>query len=365
MIFKQYFDTASFTYTYMIADPDSKEAVFIDPVDTNVDEYLELLKNLDLKLMYSFETHVHADHISASGLLRQATGAQTCIGLHCGSETADNQLEGNEVFAFGEDTLIRTLATPGHTPGSTSFLWNDKIFTGDALFIGGCGRTDFQNGDAGELFDSVTQKIFTLPGETLVYPAHDYKGDFVSCVSQEKTKNPRFAGKSRDQFIEIMDNLNLPMPKLIDKAVPANLYCGLDEEQATQMADDSEYIFPDKERRGVQGKINSKKQKIKQINVDAAKEIIASYDPIILDVRKTKEYSLGHIDNAINIPHDDILSKVQVVLAARSKDTQVLIYCATGNRSIAVGQTMKELGYSNIVSLSGGYVKWKRELMSA
>jgi glyoxylase-like metal-dependent hydrolase (beta-lactamase superfamily II) len=147
MIFKQLFDKASCTYTYLIADPDSKEAVFIDPENTHIDDYLTLLKNLDLKLIYAFETHVHADHISGSGLLRQATGAQTCIGLHCGAESADNQLQGSEMFAFGSDTVIKCLSTPGDTPGSMSFLWNDKVFTGDALFIGGCGRTDFQNGD--------------------------------------------------------------------------------------------------------------------------------------------------------------------------------------------------------------------------
>ncbi len=278
MIFKQLFDKTSYTYTYLIADPDSKEAVFIDPVDTEIDEYLELLKNLSLKLLYSFETHVHADHISASGLLRQVTGAQTCIGLHCGSETADNQLQGGEMFAVGSNIIIKTIATPGHTLGSTSFLWNDKVFTGDALFIGGCGRTDFQNGDPGGLYDSVTQKLFTLPGETLVYPGHDYKGDFVSCIQQEKTKNPRLAGKTRDEFIEIMNNLNLPMPKLIDKAVPANLYCGIEEEEALQMANDSDFNNPDKERRGIQGSINYAKQQIKQVNVEAAKNMISSAD---------------------------------------------------------------------------------------
>ncbi len=362
MIFKQLFDKTSCTFTYLIADSESKEAVFIDPVNTEVDDYLALLKNLDLKLLYSFETHVHADHISGSGLLRQATGAQTCIGLHCGSETADNQLVGDELFAFSSNITIRVIATPGHTLGSMSFLCNDRIFTGDALFIGGCGRTDFQNGDPGDLYDSVTKKIFTLPGETLVYPAHDYKGDFVSCVYQEKTKNPRLAGKTRDEFIQIMNNLNLPTPKLLDKAVPANLYCGIEEEEASQWASDSEFHVSDKERRGVQGTINHAKLQITQIDVQTAKAMIDSEDPILLDVREPNEYALGHIENSIHIPRGDILSKVEVTLATRDKSAQVIIYCASGNRSALAGLMMEELGYTNIVSLKGGYIGWMRAL---
>jgi rhodanese-related sulfurtransferase len=209
----------------------------------------------------------------------------------------------------------------------------------------------------------VTQKLFTLPGETLVYPAHDYKGDFVSCIYQEKTKNPRLAGNTRDEFIEIMNNLNLPMPKLIDKAVPANLYCGIEEQEASQMASDNEFINPDKERRGVQGSINYAKQQIKQVDVEAAKNMISSADePIIIDVREDNEYNLGHIENAINIPRGDILSKVETVLAARDKSAQVILYCASGNRSALAGIIMHELGYANIVSLKGGYINWKRSL---
>ena len=361
MIFKQFFDKTSCTFTYMIADSVSKEAVFIDPVDTDVEAYLTLLKTLGLKLIYSFETHVHADHISGSGLLRQATGAQTCIGLHCGSESADNQLEGEESFAFGTDTIIRVIATPGHTPGSMSFLWNDRLFTGDALFIGGCGRTDFQNGDPGDLYDSITKKIFTLPGETLIYPAHDYKGDYVSSVFQEKNKNPRLAGKTREEFIEIMENLNLPMPKMINKAVPANLYCGIGEEEAQQMASLSLPTDSAENRTDAQTNLDYAKQQIKTVDIKTAQSIIAERDPIILDVREKNEYNLGHIENAINLPHGDILSKVEIVLASRDKSEQVIIYCASGSRSALAALMMKELGYSNIVSLTGGYVKWKRD----
>lgn len=360
MLFKQLFDKTSFTYTYFIADLESKEAVFIDPVNTDIDDYLDLLNGLDLKLKYSFETHVHADHISASGLLRQATGAETCVGLHCGAETADHQLIGEETFSLGRNTIIKAIGTPGHTPGSISFLWNDKIFTGDALFIGGCGRTDFQNGDPGDLYDSVTQKIFTLPGETLVYPAHDYKGDFVSCVFQERTKNPRLAGKTRNEFIEIMNNLNLPMPKLIDKAVPANLYCGIEEEEASQMASTNKYQMPEKERRGVQGTINQAKDQVKQIDCQTAKKMMASNETVILDVREKNEFDLGHIENARHMPRGEVKSKIESLLADKDKAVPILIYCASGNRSALAGLILQELGYSNTASLIGGYVAWKR-----
>jgi len=360
MIFKQLFDKSSSTFTYLIADLDSKEALFIDPVNTNINDYLTLLKTHNLQLKYLLETHVHADHITASGLLRQATGAKTGIGLHCGAETADYQLEGGETFTLGNSITLKVFSTPGHTAGSLSFFWNDRIFTGDTLFIGGCGRTDFQNGSSGDLYDSVTKKIFVLPGETLVYPGHDYKGNFVSCVYQEKTSNPRFAGKTRDEFIDIMDNLNLPTPKLIDKAVPANLYCGTDEEEAIQLADPSEYTLSNKDRRGVQGNINRAKQQVKQVDLETAKQMIQSGDVILLDVREKHEFELGFIENAILIPRGEVRSSVEKKLATSNKDASILIYCASGNRSALAGSIMQELGFSNVSSLIGGYIGWKR-----
>jgi glyoxylase-like metal-dependent hydrolase (beta-lactamase superfamily II)/rhodanese-related sulfurtransferase len=360
MIFKQLFDKTSCTFTYLLADIDSKEALFIDPVDSHIDDYLSLLEKHNLQLKYSFETHVHADHITASGLLRQMTGAKTAIGLHCRAGTADYQLEGNEVFNLGSST-IKTIATPGHTAGSMSFLWKDKLFTGDTLFIGGCGRTDFQNGNAGDLFDSVTKKIFTLPGETLVYPGHDYKGNFVSCVYQEKTSNPRLSGKTRDEFIEIMDNLNLPVPKLINEAVPANLYCGIDEEEALQIADSNEFSQSNKDRRGVQGVINRAKQQIKQVDLATAKKMIQTGEVIILDVREKNEFELGFIENAIHIPRGEVKSTIESLIPADSKDKSILIYCASGNRSALAGQIMQDIGFSNVTSLIGGYIAWKKD----
>lgn len=233
MLFKQLFDTDSSTYTYFIADIDAGEAVLIDPVDTHIDEYLHLLNTHKCSLKYSLETHVHADHITGGGKLRQKTDALTAVSAACGAQTADLQLKDGDVISFANET-ITVIATPGHTPGSISFLWRDRLFTGDALLINGCGRTDFQGGSAESQYNSIVNKLFTLPDETLVYPGHDYQGRRVSCIGQEKVINPRLAGKSLDEFVKIMNNLNLPKPRLIDIAVPANRMCGVPENTMMQ-----------------------------------------------------------------------------------------------------------------------------------
>ncbi|NOT66827.1 MAG: MBL fold metallo-hydrolase [Methylophilaceae bacterium] len=228
MTFKQLFDIESSTYTYFITD-DNHQAIIIDPVAAHVDDYQALLKKHDCVLKYVLETHVHADHITGGGLLRQATGAQIGVGQSCGAQAADMQLNHGDEIPFG-GINIQVIATPGHTPGSLSFLLGERLFTGDSLLINGCGRTDFQGGDAGTLYDAITQRLFTLPDETLVYPGHDYQGHWVSCIGQERSINPRLANKSRDEFIAIMQQLNLPKPKLIELAVPANRLCGMPEQ---------------------------------------------------------------------------------------------------------------------------------------
>lgn len=233
MIFKQLLDIESSTYTYFIADSQAGEAVFIDPVDTHISEYLALLRQYHCTLKYSLETHVHADHITGGGLLRQQTEAQTGVASACGAETADLQLKDGDILKFGQESIL-VIATPGHTPGSTSFLWRDRLFTGDALLINGCGRTDFQGGNSETQYHSIINKLFTLPDDTLVYPGHDYNGRRVSNIAQEKDINPRLAGKTLAEFIQIMNSLNLPKPRLIDIAVPANRKCGVPEDIMTQ-----------------------------------------------------------------------------------------------------------------------------------
>jgi len=231
-MFKQLFDQESSTYTYLLTDEHSREAVIIDPVASHIEAYIALIKQYDLQIKYALETHVHADHITASGQLREQLNVITGVGELCGASAADLQINDGDIIQFGNQTL-RAIATPGHTAGSISYLWLNelqaRVFTGDALLINGCGRTDFQGGDAGVLFDSITQKLFSLPDETLVYPGHDYQGRQVSCVGQEKAINARLAGKTREAFIDIMHNLNLPKPRLIDIAVPANRRCGVPE----------------------------------------------------------------------------------------------------------------------------------------
>jgi sulfur dioxygenase len=227
----QLFDAESSTYTYVLVDPATRDAVMIDPVDTQFDVYSALISREGLRLRYVLETHTHADHITGSSLLRERTGAQSAAPLPCGIVAADLQLEDGEELHFGGET-VRALHTPGHTAGSMSYLWRDAVFTGDTLLIGGCGRADFQSGDAGTLYDSITQKLFTLPDATLVFPAHDYNGRTSSTIGVERTANPRVAGRSRDEFIRLMSELRLPPPRMIDVAVPANRRLGQDVQAA-------------------------------------------------------------------------------------------------------------------------------------
>lgn len=232
-MFKQLFDTDSSTYTYLIADEATREAVIIDPVITHLEYYLTLITEYQLKLKYALETHVHADHVTASGMLRERLNIQTGVGEQCGATSADLQLNEGDKLKIGAQTIM-VIATPGHTLGSVSFLYQDRLMTGDCLLINGCGRADFQGGSAATLYDSIYHKIFTLDENTLIFPGHDYNGRRVSSVAQEKTINPRLANKTKAEFIEIMDNLNLPKPKLIDIAVPANRKCGVPDEIAIQ-----------------------------------------------------------------------------------------------------------------------------------
>ncbi|GFE67526.1 beta-lactamase domain-containing protein [Chroococcus sp. FPU101] len=226
MLFRQLFDPESSNYTYLIADQQTKDAVLVDPVLEQVKRDLEILQDLGLTLRYCLETHLHADHITGAGQLRQQTGCRVMIPENAGVKSADHSLANGETLAVGT-VVIEAIATPGHTYSHLSYLVNKThLLTGDALLIRGCGRTDFQGGDAGILYDVVTQRLFTLPEETFVYPGHDYKGRTVSTIGEEKRLNPRFADHSRSQFITLMGHLKLSYPKKMKEAVPANEYCG-------------------------------------------------------------------------------------------------------------------------------------------
>ncbi|MBT9313623.1 MBL fold metallo-hydrolase [Leptothoe kymatousa] len=226
MLFRQLFDPDSCTYTYLIADIGTKEAILVDSVREQVDRDLNLLKELDLTLRYCVETHVHADHVTGAERLRRATGCLTVVPEFARVSCANRHIKDGERLRLGQ-VLVEAIATPGHTDSHMAYLINqDRILTGDALFIRGCGRTDFQQGDAGRLYDSVTQRLFALPETTLVYPGHDYRGHTVSNIAEEKQWNPRFAGRDRTSFITLMHGLNLPNPKKMMEAVPANENCG-------------------------------------------------------------------------------------------------------------------------------------------
>jgi len=225
IVFRQFFDESSSTLTYLLADPLAGEAVLIDSVREHAGHYAALLREMNLKLVWLLETHVHADHVTGAADLRELTGARTVTGERAGAECADVRAADGATIVFGNE-VIRVIPTPGHTAGCVTYHWRDRLFTGDALLIGGCGRTDFQSGDAGTLYDSITGRLFTLQDEMLVYPGHNYDGRRVSCIGQERISNPRLAGKSREAFVELMNNLKLPSPSRMDEAVPANLRCG-------------------------------------------------------------------------------------------------------------------------------------------
>ena len=225
MIFKQVFDTKTSTYTYLIASAKGREAVIIDPVLENVDEYIQLLKELDLKLVKVIDTHIHADHVTGASKLKQATNCTTLMGEHTPADAVEIKVKDNELINI-DGLNIKSIYTPGHTSESYSFLLDNYLFSGDALLINGTGRTDFQNGNSKDSYHSIFDKLLTLPEDTLLYPGHDYNGKKVSTIGNEKRFNPRLQVKNVDEYIEIMSNLNLSKPEMMDSNVSKNIQLG-------------------------------------------------------------------------------------------------------------------------------------------
>ena len=225
MIFKQVFDTKTSTYTYLIASAKGREAVIIDPVLENVEDYIGVLKQLDLKLVKVIDTHIHADHITGASKLKQATNCITIMGEHTPADTVEIKVKDDEIIDI-DNLKIKSMYTPGHTSDSYSFLLDNYLFTGDTLLINGTGRTDFQNGSSKDAYNSLFNNILKLPEETLVYPGHDYNGKFSSTIGKEKKYNPRLQVKSEDEYIDLMSKLNLAKPKLIDINVSRNIKLG-------------------------------------------------------------------------------------------------------------------------------------------
>ena len=225
MIFKQVFDHKSSTYTYLIASSKGREALIIDPVLDNINEYISLLNELDLKLVKVIDTHIHADHITGASKLKEQTNCTTIMGEQTPADTLDLKVKDEEIIKL-DQIEIRALYTPGHTSDSFSFLMNDYLFSGDTLLINGTGRTDFQNGSAKDAYNSIFNKLLKLPEKTLLYPAHDYNGEKVSSIEKEKKFNPRLQVNSENEYIEVMNNLNLPEPKMMDVNVARNIKLG-------------------------------------------------------------------------------------------------------------------------------------------
>ena len=226
MIFRQVFDNKSSTYTYLIASAKGREALIIDPVLENVDEYIQLLKELDLKLAKVIDTHIHADHVTGASKLKQATNCTTLMGEHTPADMVEIKVKDNELIKI-DGLKIKSLYTPGHTSDSYSFLLDNYLFSGDTLLINGTGRTDFQNGSSKDAYNSLFNNILKLPEETLVYPGHDYNGKFSSTIGNEKKFNPRLQVKSVDEYVEIMSNLNLSKPEMMDSNVSKNIRLGV------------------------------------------------------------------------------------------------------------------------------------------
>lgn len=340
----QLFDPASSTYTYVLFDQNTREALIIDPVDDQIERDLASLREYGLKLVWAVETHAHADHITSAGKLAELAGAKTAAPLGCNIGTAGVQLQDGDTLNFGGETL-KALHTPGHTAGSMSFVWRDHVFTGDTLLINGCGRTDFQSGSASDLYRSLTELLFALPEATTVWPGHDYQGRSHSTIGQEKAGNARVAGKTEAEFVAIMDALNLPKPRRIDEAVPANLTSGIRHD-----ADGAFLMAP----RAVDGSYAG------DVSPALAWRWVQAGEAVLVDVRTDAEREwVGHVPGALalawkqwpgmvmNAAFDDGVQQAAV------DGKKLVMLCRSGVRSIAAARRATELGLEAYNILEG------------
>lgn len=343
----QLFDPASSTYTYVLFDDVSRHALIIDPVDTQLVRDLDVLREYGLKLLWAVETHTHADHITSSAQLAEHTGAQTAAPLACGIKTAALQLQDGSVLKFGSQEL-RALATPGHTAGSMSYLWQSgdqlHVMTGDTLLINGCGRTDFQSGSARDLYHSITAVLFALPDDTLVWPAHDYTGRSHSMIGAEKAGNPRIAGKTQQQFVATMDALQMPRPLRIDEAVAANLTSGLRHDAGATS------LLALRAATGYAG----------DVSPPLAYQWWTTGNAVLIDVRTDAEREwVGFIPGAIPLAWKQWPGMAmnagfdEGLRAAVPSGRKALLLCRSGVRSIAAAKRATELGIEAYNILEG------------
>ena len=338
MIFRQLFDSTSGTYTYLLASRPGGEALIIDPVLEKVDRYLQLVNELDLRLVKAVDTHLHADHITGLGALRDRTHCITVMGEQTHADVVSMRVaEGDRIEIEG--MRLEVLYTPGHTDDSYSFLLPDRVFTGDTLLIRGTGRTDFQNGDPRAQYDSIFNKLLKLPESTFIFPAHDYKGDTVSTIGEEKLFNPRLSVKSMDEYVELMNNLKLPNPKMMDVAVPANMRVGLHQEEVA--------------RKGW------------ALSVVEAIALAGQSDIALVDLReKSEREKHGVIPGSLHMPYPSLLEEIGAggvlhELAAVSRK-RIVFYCAFGERSAMAVQAAQDAGLTAARHIEGGIASWKK-----
>lgn len=349
MLLRQLFDHETWTYTYLLADEASGEAVLIDPVIDQLERDIKLLDELGLKLVYTLDTHAHADHITGSGLLRKRLGSKAVVGVNAGTGCADVLVDDGSRLKFGS-LALEVRATPGHTDGCVTFVTADHehAFTGDALLIRGTGRTDFQQGNPERLYRSIHDKIFTLPDDTIIWPAHDYRGLTFTTVGEEKRHNPRVGdGKTQTEFAEIMRNLNLPAPKKIDIAVPANLQCGIIP--PTSMSGDP---LPERGWAAIERTPNG----IPEVTIGWVAENKGAIR--MVDVREIDEAeSDGKIEGVEVIP----MGTVDEASKSWDKEEPVITICRSGRRSGRVALELEKLGFKRIASMRGGMVAWQSQ----
>ena len=337
MIFRQLFDATSSTYTYLIASRRGGEAAIIDPVLDRVDRYIALLKELDLKLVKAVDTHLHADHVSGIGALRDRTHCITVMGEQSGVDVVSLRVSDGDRLAI-EGVSFDVVYTPGHTDDSYSFRMSDRVFTGDTLLIRGTGRTDFQNGDARAQYHSLFDRLLKLPDETLVYPAHDYKGDTVSTIGEEERFNPRLKVRDAEEYAALMASLHLPDPKMMDVAVPANMRQGLHQEEVA--------------RRGW------------AYSADEAKGLVGRPDIALIDLReKAERERAGAIPGSLHAPYADLQDNIDdggLIHELALNGKTIVFYCAFGERSAMAVQAAQDKRLTSARHIEGGMAAWRK-----
>lgn len=347
LIFRQLFDAPSSTYTYLLADAETREAVILDPVFEQARRDAALLRELNLRLLATVETHVHADHVTGAWALKQMTGSAIVVSEAGGAQGADRLLRDGDRVTFGRRSL-EAWATPGHTAGCMTFVLDDRsmAFTGDCLLVRGTGRTDFQQGDASAMFDSIRRRIFSLPDECLIYPAHDYRGLSVTSVGEEKRYNPRLGGEiGEDDFTGYMKNLGLPHPKQIAVAVPANMQCGRPEHATVPEGEPG------------WAPLTFTYAGIWEIQPHALMEL---REPVqVVDVRQPDEYigALGHIRDAKLIPLGELAARAEEIDRTRP----AVMVCRSGARSAQATVILQRAGFQRVANMTGGMLRWRSE----